>query len=136
MIAARPTLTRVQVDLLSRLSFRWPDPCYLVVSVGGRRALVVTEMSPDRSLARVCAYNLATVNAVVKARWVELGEPQRVPDFSGRKRDSDFGWRVRITSGGCRQIRVPTIEQRLGRQVTDAQRAAAQMVGPRRDDPR
>lgn len=106
-------LKRVHRDLLSRLSFRWPDPCYVVATRLGGRALIVTEMTPSKSLARVCAFNLDTVNTCIRAGWVEVGPMHRVPPYVGAKGgDSQAGQRVWITPAGCVELGVPTPAQR------------------------
>lgn len=107
-----PSHTRHR-DLLGHLSFRWPELCYLVATRRGNRALVVTEMSPSRSLARVASYSLATVNDCVAARWIELGPVRRIPPyFAGKPGDSLAGQSVVITSAGCVELGVPTPVQR------------------------
>lgn len=125
MIAMRPGLTRPQHDLLSRLSFRWPWPCFLVVTGRGTRSLVVTEMSESRSLARVCGYAQSTVRGLAHdEQLIQVGEAQAMPDYSWRSPiDSTVGFPVSITSRGCVAIGVPTLEQRLGL-PTESQRAA------------
>lgn len=104
---------RVHRDLLSRLSWRWPDPCYLVATRGGNRALIVTEATTSKSLTRLCAFRLDTVNACIRAGWVEVGAVHRVPPYGGgRPGDSQAGQRVWITSAGCVELGVATPAQR------------------------
>lgn len=104
---------RVHRDLLSRLSWRWPWPCYLVATRGGNRALVVTEDNSNKSLARLCAFRLDTVNLCIRAGWIEVGAVHRVPPYGGgRSGDSQAGQRVWITSAGCVELGVATPAQR------------------------
>lgn len=101
-------LSRTALDLLGRLAFRNPDPCYLVGAHKGRRALVVTTMLVSKSLERSCAYNWATIRDLEGAGLIALGEDiDEVPAYGYRKR-TDFRWgnQVWITDAG-RAARTP-----------------------------
>jgi hypothetical protein len=109
-------LSRTALDLLGRLAFRSPDPCYLVGAHKGRRALVVTTMLQSKSLSRSCAYNWATVRDLEGAGLIELGEDMdEVPVYDYRER-TDFRWgnQVWITDAGrvARTSRVSVVAPR------------------------
>ena len=100
-------------DLLSRLSWRWPGPCYVVATRSGGRALVVTEDNSNKSLARLCAYHLDTINTCIRNDWIAVAPVGRVPPYSGGKAgDSQAGQRVWITTAGCVELGVATPSQR------------------------
>jgi hypothetical protein len=90
-----------------------------VLTRQGGRALVVTELTAQESLSRLCAYNLATVQACISARWIEVGPVHRVPPYlCGKAGDSQAGQLVWITALGCSELGVPTPAQR---RITAAQ---------------
>jgi stage III sporulation protein SpoIIIAA len=112
-MADAASLGRVHRDLLCRLSWREPWPCYVVATRGGNRALIVTEDNTNKSLARLRAYSLDTVNACIRVGWIEVGPVHRVPPYSGGKAgDSQAGQRIWITAVGRAELGVPIPAQR------------------------
>lgn len=101
------TLTRAQRDLLSKLAFRCPDPCYLALTPRGY-ALVVTTMLKSRSLERMDrSYLPDTVTSLQGAGLIELFEFAYIPEYGYRKPgDSSSGYPVAITSAGRKALGV------------------------------
>lgn len=94
-------LSRSARDLLGRLAFRSPDPCYLVEAARGRSALIVTTMLASKSLSRSKAYNWSTVRDLEEAGLIATGEDGEVPAYDYRERgDGRWGNQIWITFAG------------------------------------
>jgi hypothetical protein len=115
------TLSRPQRDLLRQLVFRWPHPCYLVITGRGQHALVVSTMMRSRCLERMShGFMRATTVGLAEAGLITLVERfLAIPRYGYRQPDdSDHGWLVGITAAGRAAIGA----------VTEAQQRRAQAI--------
>jgi hypothetical protein len=115
------TLSRPQRDLLRQLVFRWPHPCYLVITGRGQHALVVSTMMRSRCLERMPhGFMRATTVGLAEAGLITLVERfLAIPRYGYRQPDdSDHGWLVEITAEGRAAINA----------VTEAQQRRAQAI--------
>lgn len=108
------TLSRPQRELLKQLVFRWPHPCFVVISGRGLHALVVTTMMRSRCLERLPrAYQRRTTVELREAGLITLEERfMAIPPYGFRDpADTDHGWLVTVTAAGRAAINAVTEEQ-------------------------
>jgi hypothetical protein len=117
-------LSKPQRDLLGQLVFRWPDPCYLVITQRGFHALVVTSMLRSKALHRMPrGFMRATTMDLADAGLIALetcfGD---IPRYGYRvEGDTDHGWVVSITEAGRAAIGAVSEVQQRRAQVIAAQ---------------
>lgn len=89
-------------DLLARLVFREPDPCYLVAAGRGREALVVTTMMGTLEPAR--RYNRATLQDLAELGLVTYGETRELTPYERWGKKPQSGYPVTLTEAGRRLV--------------------------------
>jgi hypothetical protein len=118
------TLSRPQRDLLRQLVFRWPHPCYLVITYRGHHALVVTTMMRSRGLERMPrGFMRATTVELAEAGLITMEERfHAIPSYGYRQpQDTDHGWLVGVTPAGRAAIGAVTeAQQRRAAAVAEA----------------
>jgi hypothetical protein len=122
------TLSRPQRDLLRQLVFRWPHPCYLVITGRGQHALVVSTMMRSRCLERMPhGFMRATTVGLAEAGLITLVERfLAIPRYGYRQPDdSDHGWLVEITAAGRAAIGAVTEAQQRRAQAISAEELVA-----------
>lgn len=128
------TLSRPQRELLKQLVFRWPHPCFVVISGRGLHALVVTTMMRPRCLERLPrAYQRRTTVELREAGLITLEERfMAIPPYGFRDpADTDHGWLVTVTAAGRAAINAVTEEQQRRAQAISAAEMAARGAAAR-----
>jgi hypothetical protein len=119
-------VNRPQRTLLQQLAFRWPDPCYLVITQRGHHALVVTSMLRSKTLHRLDhSYARRTVMGLRDAGLITMEERfGDIPEYDYRRPgDTWRGWLVAITPAGREAIgAVSETQQRRAQAIAAMQR--------------
>lgn len=91
-----------QRDLLTQLVFRWPDPCYVVLTAGGSHAVVVTASYGSHPLERMPrGFRALSVWQLRDAGFLTMTWVGTLPTYGWRHRtDTGLGWRVAVTPAG------------------------------------
>jgi hypothetical protein len=116
-------LSKPQRDLLQQLVFRWPNPCYLVITQRGFHALVVTSMLRSKSLHRMPrGFMRATTMDLANAGLITLEDYSGdIPRYGYRvEGDTGHGWLVAITEAGRAAIGATSEAQQRRAQVIAA----------------